>query len=47
MCQEISTVVEVGHIYRALYMKTEVHFITAGNIKLPSKHTLSEKASDY
>jgi len=40
MCQEIPTVVEVGQIYRALYMMTKVHFIIAGNIKLPSKHSL-------
>ena len=40
MCQEITTVVEAGQIYRALYVKTKVHFIIAGNIKLPSKHSL-------
>jgi hypothetical protein len=33
---EIPTIVEVEKIYQAFYMKTKVHFIIAGNIKLPS-----------
>lgn len=36
MCQKFPTIAEVEQVYRAFYMKIKVHFIIAGNIKLPS-----------
>jgi hypothetical protein len=34
-CRENANVFEIGEKYRSLYLKTEVHFIVAGDIKSP------------
>ena len=35
ICREIPNLVKIGQKYQALYMKSQVRFIVAGNIKLP------------
>ena len=43
MCQEIPSVIRIGQKYRALYVKTSVRFIVAGDIKTQYKRSLRTK----
>ena len=43
MCQENPSVIRIGQKYQALYMKTAVRFIVAGNIKSQYHRSLRAK----